>query len=190
MAAQMFGNAGREHMEKYGTRPEHFAKIALKNHKHSVNNPFVPEDKGKGEGNNNTCVAVRLLHPSSHLVLVFALGQALAIPRRIHTRADYGLLQGARTADQAAVLPDVSSVVVDSNSSCICIAISQFIPSAPKHPARTVVRLLFCAARTLCASTSSRVGGWMGEDGCRPRLTIIIPDSATPFCRPLYRQGH
>jgi len=38
-APQMFGNAGREHMEKYGTKPEHFAKIALKNHKHSVNNP-------------------------------------------------------------------------------------------------------------------------------------------------------
>ena len=38
-AAQMFGNAGREHMEKYGTRKEHFAKIAEKNHRHSVNNP-------------------------------------------------------------------------------------------------------------------------------------------------------
>ena len=38
-AAQMFGNAGREHMEKYGTKPKHFAKIAHKNHKHSVNNP-------------------------------------------------------------------------------------------------------------------------------------------------------
>ncbi|CAH1773112.1 unnamed protein product [Owenia fusiformis] len=37
---QMFGNAGREHMEKYGTKPEHFAKIAYKNHKHSVNNPY------------------------------------------------------------------------------------------------------------------------------------------------------
>ncbi|XP_042317826.1 sterol carrier protein 2 isoform X1 [Sceloporus undulatus] len=36
---QMFGNAGKEHMEKYGTKPEHFAKIAWKNHKHSVNNP-------------------------------------------------------------------------------------------------------------------------------------------------------
>lgn len=35
----MFGNAGLEHMKKYGTRPEHFAKIAYKNHKHSVNNP-------------------------------------------------------------------------------------------------------------------------------------------------------
>ncbi|MFI5397471.1 MAG: lipid-transfer protein [Candidatus Binatia bacterium] len=39
-AAQFFGNAGREHMEKYGTKPEQFAKIGLKNHKHSVNNPY------------------------------------------------------------------------------------------------------------------------------------------------------
>jgi sterol carrier protein 2 len=39
-AAQMFGNAGREHMELYGTTPEHFAKIGYKNHKHSVNNPY------------------------------------------------------------------------------------------------------------------------------------------------------
>ncbi|KAM4641462.1 sterol carrier protein 2 [Discoglossus pictus] len=40
LAPQLFGNAGREHMEKYGTKPEHFAKIAWKNHKHSTNNPF------------------------------------------------------------------------------------------------------------------------------------------------------
>ena len=39
-APQIFGNAGREHMEKYGTTPEHFAKIGWKNHKHSVNNPY------------------------------------------------------------------------------------------------------------------------------------------------------
>ncbi|MEM7412354.1 MAG: lipid-transfer protein [Myxococcota bacterium] len=39
-AAQFFGNAGREHMEKYGTKAEHFAKIGWKNHKHSVNNPY------------------------------------------------------------------------------------------------------------------------------------------------------
>ncbi|KAI6652654.1 Non-specific lipid-transfer protein-like [Oopsacas minuta] len=39
ITAQMFGNAGREHMEKYGSNPDHFAKIAYKNHKHSVNNP-------------------------------------------------------------------------------------------------------------------------------------------------------
>jgi acetyl-CoA acyltransferase len=39
-APQMFGNAGREHMERYGTTAEHFAKIGEKNHKHSVNNPY------------------------------------------------------------------------------------------------------------------------------------------------------
>jgi sterol carrier protein 2 len=39
-AAQFFGNAGREHMDRYGTKPEQFAKIGHKNHKHSVNNPY------------------------------------------------------------------------------------------------------------------------------------------------------
>ncbi len=39
-AAQFFGNAGREHMERYGTTAEQFAKIGWKNHKHSVNNPY------------------------------------------------------------------------------------------------------------------------------------------------------
>ena len=39
-APQMFGNAGLEHMEKYGTTAEQFAKIGWKNHKHSVNNPY------------------------------------------------------------------------------------------------------------------------------------------------------
>ncbi|NKZ06312.1 thiolase C-terminal domain-containing protein [Actinomadura latina] len=38
---QMFGNAGREHMEKYGSTPDHFAWIGWKNHKHSVNNPYA-----------------------------------------------------------------------------------------------------------------------------------------------------
>ncbi|PNJ53928.1 SCP2 isoform 6 [Pongo abelii] len=40
IAPQMFGYAGKEHMEKYGTKIEHFAKIGWKNHKHSVNNPY------------------------------------------------------------------------------------------------------------------------------------------------------
>ena len=38
---QMFGNAGREHMERYGSTPEHYAWIGWKNHKHSVNNPYA-----------------------------------------------------------------------------------------------------------------------------------------------------
>ncbi len=39
VTAQFFGNAGKEHMELYGTTAEHFAWIGWKNHKHSVNNP-------------------------------------------------------------------------------------------------------------------------------------------------------
>jgi acetyl-CoA acetyltransferase len=40
ITAQLFGNAGREHMERYGTTAEQFAKVAVKNHAHSVDNPL------------------------------------------------------------------------------------------------------------------------------------------------------
>jgi acetyl-CoA acetyltransferase len=40
-APQMFGNAGRDHMQRYGSTPEHFAWIGWKNHKHSVDNPYA-----------------------------------------------------------------------------------------------------------------------------------------------------
>lgn len=40
MAAQLFGNAGREYMEKYGAEEKDFAEIARVNHKHSAKNPY------------------------------------------------------------------------------------------------------------------------------------------------------
>jgi len=40
-ASWMFGAAGREHMQQYGSTAEHFAKIGYKNHLHSVNNPYA-----------------------------------------------------------------------------------------------------------------------------------------------------
>jgi acetyl-CoA acyltransferase len=40
-APWMFGAAGREHMQQYGSTAEHFAKIGYKNHLHSVNNPYA-----------------------------------------------------------------------------------------------------------------------------------------------------
>ncbi|MGH3646258.1 MAG: lipid-transfer protein [Micromonosporaceae bacterium] len=40
-APWMFGAAGREHMERYGSTPDHFAKIGEKNHRHSANNPYA-----------------------------------------------------------------------------------------------------------------------------------------------------
>lgn len=39
-AAQLFGNAGREYMEKYGAKAEDFAEIGRINHAHSKNNPY------------------------------------------------------------------------------------------------------------------------------------------------------
>ncbi|PHH68323.1 hypothetical protein CDD82_650 [Ophiocordyceps australis] len=39
-AAQMFGNAGREYMEKYGAEADDFAEIARINHAHSPKNPY------------------------------------------------------------------------------------------------------------------------------------------------------
>ncbi|HSP99566.1 MAG TPA: thiolase family protein [Candidatus Dormibacteraeota bacterium] len=36
----VFGMAGVEHMRTYGTKAEHFAKVSVKNHKHSTKNPL------------------------------------------------------------------------------------------------------------------------------------------------------
>ncbi|MFI1918050.1 lipid-transfer protein [Nocardia sp. NPDC020380] len=40
-AAQMFGGAGRQYTERYGTSPETFAKISVKSRKHAANNPYA-----------------------------------------------------------------------------------------------------------------------------------------------------
>ncbi len=40
-AAQYFGGAGREHMERYGTSLETFAKISVKARQHAANNPYA-----------------------------------------------------------------------------------------------------------------------------------------------------
>ncbi|MCX4822729.1 lipid-transfer protein [Streptomyces sp. NBC_01142] len=39
--AQIFGNAAREHMERYGTTEAQLAAVGAKNHKHSANNPHA-----------------------------------------------------------------------------------------------------------------------------------------------------
>ncbi|MFF4950141.1 lipid-transfer protein [Streptomyces chattanoogensis] len=39
--AQIFGNAAREHMDRYGTTAEQFAAVGAKNHRHSAHNPHA-----------------------------------------------------------------------------------------------------------------------------------------------------
>ena len=41
ITAQLFGNAAREHQERYGTTVEQIAAVAVKNHKHSTHNPYA-----------------------------------------------------------------------------------------------------------------------------------------------------
>lgn len=48
LSPQLFGHAGAEYLEKHqktGVNQNHFAKIALKNHLHSVNNPYSQFNK-------------------------------------------------------------------------------------------------------------------------------------------------
>lgn len=40
-AAQMFGGAGRQYAQKYGTAPETFAEISVKSRRHAANNPYA-----------------------------------------------------------------------------------------------------------------------------------------------------
>ncbi|WP_310384391.1 lipid-transfer protein [Roseateles sp.] len=40
-AAQFFGGGARVHMQKYGTRPETFARISVKARRHGANNPYA-----------------------------------------------------------------------------------------------------------------------------------------------------
>ncbi|WP_194814618.1 lipid-transfer protein [Nocardia sp. XZ_19_385] len=40
-AAQMFGGAGQQYADKYGTAPETFAKISVKSRRHAANNPYA-----------------------------------------------------------------------------------------------------------------------------------------------------
>ena len=39
--AQIFGNAAREHMERYGTTEAQLAAVGAKNHRHSAHNPYA-----------------------------------------------------------------------------------------------------------------------------------------------------
>ncbi|MCJ0894765.1 lipid-transfer protein [Rhodococcus sp. IEGM 1401] len=40
-AAQMFGGAGKQYADRYGTSPETFAKISVKSRLHAANNPYA-----------------------------------------------------------------------------------------------------------------------------------------------------
>ena len=59
VTAQFFGNAAREHMERYGSTPEMFAQVAVKNHRHSVENPRA---QYRDEYSLEDVLASRMIH--------------------------------------------------------------------------------------------------------------------------------
>lgn len=59
VTAQFFGNAAREHMDRYGSTPEMFAAVAVKNHKHSVDNPRA---QFRDEYSLEDVLASRMIH--------------------------------------------------------------------------------------------------------------------------------
>lgn len=87
-AAQLFGNAGREYMEKHGANPEDFAEIARVNHQHSTRNPY------------------------SQFRDVYTLDQILGSPM-IH--APLTKLQCCPTSDGAAAAVIVSQAFLDTH---------------------------------------------------------------------------
>ena len=118
-APQMFGNAGRDHMEKYGSKPEHFAWIGWKNHKHSVNNPYAQfQDEYSLEDIQNA----RMIHdPLTKLQCSpTSDGSAAAIVASEAYVDEHGLWDQAVEIAGQAMVTDLSSTF-DENASCMTI---------------------------------------------------------------------
>jgi acetyl-CoA acyltransferase len=63
-APWMFGAAGIEHNKKYGSTPDHFVKIAAKNHRHSVKNPYA---QFQDEYTLDQIKADKMIYPAAEL---------------------------------------------------------------------------------------------------------------------------
>ena len=118
-APQMFGNAGRDHMEKYGSKPEHFVWIGYKNHKHSVNNPYA---QFQDEYTLEEIAGARMIHePLTKLQCSpTSDGAAAAIVASERFVDEHGLWDQAIEIAGQAMVTDLSSTF-DENADCISI---------------------------------------------------------------------
>jgi acetyl-CoA acyltransferase len=119
-APQTFGNAGRDHMQRYGSKPEHFAWIAWKNHKHSVDNPYA---QFQVEYSLQDILDARTIHepltklqcsPTSD-----GAGAAIVASERFVER--HGLWDRAIEIAGQAMVTDLDSTF-DETASCITVA--------------------------------------------------------------------
>jgi sterol carrier protein 2 len=119
LAPQMFGNAGRDHMEKYGSTPEHYAWIGWKNHKHSVNNPYA---QFQDEYSLEEIKAARMIHdPLTKLQCSpTSDGAAAAIVASERFVEEHSLWAHAIEIKGQAMVTDLSSSF-DETADCITI---------------------------------------------------------------------
>jgi acetyl-CoA acetyltransferase len=117
-APQMFGNAGREHMERYGSNPDHYAWIGWKNHKHSVNNPYA---QFQDEYSMDDIKAAKVIHePLTKLQCSpTSDGSAAAVVASERFVDEHGLWDRAIEIAGQAMVTDMSSTF--DEKSCIKI---------------------------------------------------------------------
>jgi acetyl-CoA acyltransferase len=117
-APQMFGNAGREHMERFGSEPDHYAWIGWKNHKHSVNNPYA---QFQDEYTLDEIKAAKVIHePLTKLQCSpTSDGSAAAVVASERFVEEHGLWERAVEIAGQAMVTDMSSTF--ENRSCMSI---------------------------------------------------------------------
>ncbi|KAL1849035.1 hypothetical protein Plec18167_006814 [Paecilomyces lecythidis] len=135
-AAQMFGNAGREYIEKYGAKPEDFAEIARVNHEHSKRNPY------------------------SQFQDEYTLEQIMKSPK-VHEPLTK--LQCCPTSDGAAAAVVVSQAFLDARphlkEQAVLIAGQTMATDAPSVFDRSAIDLMgFEMARYACRTATAEAG--------------------------------
>jgi acetyl-CoA acyltransferase len=130
-APQMFGNAGRDHMDKYGSTADHYAWIGWKNHKHSVNNPYAQfQDEYSLEDIKNA----RMIHdPLTKLQCSpTSDGSAAVVVASERFVDEHDLWDQAVEIAGQSMVTDLSSTF-DENASCITIVGSDMSKEAARQ---------------------------------------------------------
>ena len=114
----VFGQAGMEHMRKYGTTQEQFAKVAVKNHKHSTQQPAVAVP-GRGAARGGAAARASVAYPNTlYMCCPTGDGAAAAVVvsrrRRASSGAKVKVLASVLTSDpwgeRDLTFPDVNTL--------------------------------------------------------------------------------
>jgi acetyl-CoA acetyltransferase len=116
----VFGQAGIEHMRKYGTKMEHFAKISVKSHQHATKNPF---SQYRNEVTLEDVLNARMISYPNTLYMCCPTGDGAAAAilvsesklkqlaaGRKRPRVAASVLTSDPWTDRTAALPDVSTL--------------------------------------------------------------------------------